>query len=67
MYKIDLQLYTGGKMNPMENKATEIEEVKVEEISVIFISEEKLAESVGGGEWIMPCGHDCCQCDRECK
>lgn len=34
---------------------------------VLFFSEDQIAENLGADEWVMPCGHDCCQCDRECK
>jgi len=34
---------------------------------VIFCSEDDIAASIGANEWVMPCGHDCCTCDRECK
>lgn len=34
---------------------------------VVFFSEDQISENLGADEWVMPCGHDCCQCDRECK
>ncbi len=34
---------------------------------IVFISEEEISAKTGADEWIMPCGHDCCTCDRECK
>jgi hypothetical protein len=41
-------------------------ELAVNESTVLFSTEDQLAQSVGEGEWIMDCGHDCCTCDREC-
>ena len=36
--------------------------------TVLFLTEDQLAQSVGEGEWMKPgCGHDCCTCDQECK
>ena len=37
------------------------------ELVVHFASERELAEGSNNEDWIMPCGHDCCTCDSECK
>jgi hypothetical protein len=36
--------------------------------TVVFAREEDLITPADAGSWeTMPCGHDCCQCDSECK
>lgn len=47
------------------NEGQSQQAIKTEE--VMFFSEDQIAENLGADEWVMPCGHDCCQCDRECK
>ena len=33
-----------------------------------FLSEDELAQCLNANHWMnMPCGHDCCQCNTECK
>lgn len=39
----------------------------VDHHEVVFCSEDQIAEIIGANEWVSPCGHDCCPCDRECK
>lgn len=47
------------------SERTEITENDVQE--VMFCSEDQIADNIGANEWVMPCGHDCCVCDSECK
>ena len=34
---------------------------------IVFFSEEDISKKIGADEWVMPCGHNCCTCDSECK
>jgi len=44
-------------------------ELTVGDTTILFFTEDQLmgSQSVGDKDWIMPCGHNCCTCDSECK
>ena len=38
------------------------------ELKVQFLSESEIATRLPADHWAsMPCGHDCCACNTECK
>lgn len=54
-------------MQAVSRSAEVAEMAQVDHQEVVFCSEDQIAGSIGANEWVNPCGHDCCPCDRECK
>jgi hypothetical protein len=52
-----------------ENRQSQdITEFLASGVAIQFVSEQALARRLGDNYWInMPCGHDCCTCNAECK
>jgi len=51
-----------------DNAIKSVEAKSVEAEPINFIDEDALSQALSADHWAnMPCGHDCCTCDRECK
>ncbi len=54
-------------MQTVSQPAEVTDTADLDDQEVMFCSEDQIADSIGAKEWVNPCGHDCCTCDRECK